>query len=211
MFKNVSLIAAAVIENIDHHCRNSGCMVKLSVTEKKSHIEVCDFRVVTCPAYNCKSMMAYSDLVHHLLNQCKYSTAKDQGVREITSPSYTKFDYVYLKDEVIEGIRWSTNVKTVLWKNKFFFLNTQKLFGNLWNMYVQMLGTKEESSKYTVNISMEEDFMFGYSGNPILVNNLSNKMDIQGLVVSDTDMKNLVVKDQTGSDVFTVLLSIIET
>ena len=70
------------------------------------------------------------------------------------------------------------DVETFSWKNKLFFMNSvkSKAFrldgGCLRNFYMQMLGSKEECSKYKVSISLEDEaglFKISYTDQPFMI------------------------------------------
>ena len=61
MNKTISLLATAVIENIEHRCKfeTEGCKVKTLVTQVEGHKKSCSFRPVECPSHLCKNNVPY--------------------------------------------------------------------------------------------------------------------------------------------------------
>lgn len=206
MFKNISMLAAAVVATIDHRCRHEGCLERLPVGEREEHRQVCPFRPITCPAHDCEVKVAYSHLLDHLLNHCVESMSKEHGVWDMKSSSQTAFPFTYFKGEVKEG-RIKYKMWTLRWNNKYFFLTPQKMAGGLWNIYVQMLGTREECRRYRVTTTVEEEekgLKQTSCSPPFPICELSQ--DVQGLVVTDVAMREMLTKNQVGKDVFTVKL-----
>jgi len=206
MFESISMVAAAVVANIDHRCRHEGCLERLPVELKEEHRRVCAFRPVTCPALRCNAKVAYSLLVDHLLNHCKESASKEHGMWDMKNSSET-YPFIYSTNKEEEGNSSSIRVMTMMWRSKYFFLTVQKMAGSLWNIYVQMLGTREECRRYRVTITVEEKEKGLVETScrpphPIY----EEFQDIQGLVVNDDAMKDMAVKHQNGKDVFYVKL-----
>ena len=68
MSGTVSLLAATVIENLEHQCRwaDAGCLERLAVGEGETHGKVCDYRTVHCPSNDCGKAVALPLLPLHL-------------------------------------------------------------------------------------------------------------------------------------------------
>ena len=68
----VSLVAASVIETMEHRCQfeAAGCLGRMAVGQAEAHAQACGFRTVTCPSANsddCDNSMALALLPDHLL------------------------------------------------------------------------------------------------------------------------------------------------
>ena len=63
MFKNVSLLARTVLENIEHRCRfdTEGCQVTTPLSDVENHKKICNFRPVCCPSDLCKVKVAFKN------------------------------------------------------------------------------------------------------------------------------------------------------
>ena len=72
-----SLLAATVVKNIEHKCRNLGCAQEFPITEMKAHRNRCNYRIVTCPATLCEQNVALCYLAEHVKFKCPDSYARD--------------------------------------------------------------------------------------------------------------------------------------
>jgi len=207
MSGTVSLIAATVIENLEHQCRwaDAGCLERLAVGEVETHGKVCGYRTVQCPSYNCREAVALPLLPLHLATCYNHVAAMDDGdpFPCIPEDSITT-DWLVSIDEEPARFYPEFDVMTLQWKNKRFCLVNHKSWrdgeGDVGdritlhetNFHVEMLGTEEECSKYRVAINLEneeKDLALTYQGPPISI----DQKDVVGfgLVIKDTMMQEL--------------------
>ena len=68
MSGTVSLLAATVIENLEHQCRwaDAGCQERLAAGQVEAHSKVCSYRTVHCPSNLCGEAVALPLLPLHL-------------------------------------------------------------------------------------------------------------------------------------------------
>jgi len=207
MFRNTSLLAATILQNIEHSCRNQGCLQKVAKEEKEEHKKACLFRLVTCPAFSCKEKVAFCHLVDHILNQCGSSMAKIKStIIDVKGPAYCNY---ILNNCYLEDVLESFNVITLCWEGKYFFLTALKPPGSLWNFYVQMLGSLEECMRYRVSITIEEKvrgLVQTVCSAPFPINMEARVKREAGLVVRSTSMEGMLRQHASGRDFFTIKL-----
>ena len=75
MTKAVSLLAATVIEHLEHRCKFKGCEARLPLADMAAHRAVCEQRAVPCPATACRRTVAAAEVVQHILHTCTSSFA----------------------------------------------------------------------------------------------------------------------------------------
>ena len=150
MFKNVSLLAKTVLENIEHRCRFDieGCKVRTPLAEVEGHKKICNFRPVSCPSYRCKDKVAFEKVIDHILSKCKHSFS----MKYLEGPSHSQVFNV----PISSFEKYSTKVQPMKFHEHFFFLNEKIDNEHVRRFYVQMLGTPEECKKHTVEIKLAD-------------------------------------------------------
>jgi len=192
MGANTSLLAMSIIQNINHQCRFEECTVKIPLKDFEKHKTTCSFRLVTCPSVVCRKGVAYSKVADHVLKECEHSFVQTRksfpnviGSSEVKSYGF--------KNENLLTVTFP--VDGSFWSGKYFFLTDSKTKGFNRNMYVQMLGTKEECSKYRVAITLrniDTDENISYTSQPFPIEMEEEDKAEGGLTISDRVMKKLV-------------------
>ena len=147
MFKNVSLLAKTVLENIEHRCMFDieGCKVRTPLSDVESHKKTCNFRPVYCPSDLCNVKVAFEKLADHVLFKCKHSSSmldlEESSCIQVNVP-ISSFEDNTMK------------VQPLKFDYRVFFLNERIVNEYITRFYVQMLGTQEECKKYTVEIKV---------------------------------------------------------
>ena len=62
-----SLLAATVIEFMDHVCPYHGCSKKMLLSNLEKHKMTCEYEPVSCPGDSCTVTLPRNDVVKHLL------------------------------------------------------------------------------------------------------------------------------------------------
>merc|ERR1711934_977325 len=160
MNRTVSLLAATVIENIQHRCRfeTDGCKVKAPLTEVKEHMSRCSFRPVDCPSHLCTKKVPFQHVVDHILNECDHSFSKRGFYKNnegdyFDVPKSTFTANFYFEPDCLASETYP--VSMFKWNDQFFFLNMKIDNEHQRKFYVQMLGTDEECEKYTVKLRLK--------------------------------------------------------
>jgi E3 ubiquitin-protein ligase SIAH1 len=182
MNKNTSLLAVTVIENIEHACKFEGCEVRTPLAGVEEHRRSCNFKVVACPAIECKAKVAYNQVMDHLVNTCEHSFP----ILDVTDEAAAHMIY----DNETEIIcKSDMNMSTFSVDGKFFFLIQNLKDRKFKNIYMQMLGSKEDCMKYKVNISMkDENNSVNFGGHPYPIDMVEEEREDAGLIIKETVM-----------------------
>ena len=133
-------------------CPNIGCSQTLFVGELGAHILGCSSRLVPCPSVNCTMKATLLNMKSHIISECKES----HSVRVITEGEGLK-EVSYSVDFLNKEKLPSSQVVTVIcWKDEVFLLSVNFKQEQGTNIYIQFLGQKEESIRYTVDISVRQ-------------------------------------------------------
>jgi hypothetical protein len=159
MRRNISLLAVTVIENIEHTCIFEGCEVKTPLAGVDDHRRSCSFKVVACPAIQCKAKVPYNKVMDHVVNSCKHSFS----IRDVTTKATTQIFHDETKN-ICEPAMFMSPYSV---DGKFFFFVQNLKDRKYKNIYMQMLGSKEECMKYKISISMkDENNSVNFCGHP---------------------------------------------
>ena len=195
MHKNVSLLAATVIENIEHRCRfeTQGCKVKSPVGEAEGHLKICNFRPVSCPSLLCEKKLSFNQVTNHLKNDCKHSfkaslTVKTDSLSMILSHEKA-------------ATPWTSKASLINWKWKVFFLNeVVDDEGQAW-FFLQMLGTEQECDKCMVTIRVEDNlgiYSVVVTDTPLSIDVSEKFLKANGMLITSRIM-NKILKPQDGA------------
>jgi len=196
MGANTSLLAMSIIQSIDHLCRFEGCDVKVPLKEFEMHKATCKFRVVICPSVMCKKGVAYCHVVDHVLSECESSFVKrNKGYKNVTGSNHET-------NYTIDNASLLTNQFSVdgfCFKDHYFFLTNNKVEGFYRNMYVQMLGTKEECDRFSVGITIRNenrDGSISYTSKPFPLEIDDEDKKDGGLTISNKVLKKLTFPEE---------------
>eukprot|EP00092_Neocalanus_flemingeri_P019040 GFUD01020628.1.p1 GENE.GFUD01020628.1~~GFUD01020628.1.p1 ORF type:complete len:352 (-),score=77.47 GFUD01020628.1:131-1186(-) len=145
MFHGRSLLAATVIEHIEHKCPNMGCPTLSSLHQLEAHKTVCPHRLVECPAPvgECSQFVVFSELIHHVTEKCHGVERKDIWKFQ-NKCSWTL--------SASEG-SFSLTLPFIC-HDQFFFLTSELTETGALAVCVQMLGTETECSSFGVDITL---------------------------------------------------------
>jgi len=187
--KATSLLALTVIEQIDHRCKNQawGCPAMLALSQLERHRVNCNYRLVACPAYNCKKKISYSGVREHIFGDCTNSFAS------VTKKPHAVLDDRYIQRYTFER-EFSFKVSTFSWAGKYFFLSIIKGERPYANFYVQMLGEEEECRKILVTLSVRDqdsDSAHSYCGHPLTMDLSDQEKEGAGLMIGHAAIMNI--------------------
>jgi hypothetical protein len=181
MRKNISLLAVTVIENIEHTCIFEGCEVKTPLAGVEEHRRSCGFRVVACPAIQCKAKVGYNKVMDHVVNSCKHSyPSLDLPNKGLTLIFHSETNLICKRAMFMSPC--SVDGKL------FFLVQTD---GKFKNIYMQMLGSKEDCLEYKISISMKDGndlHSVNFSGHPSPIDMDEEDKKRAGLVIEETSM-----------------------
>ena len=208
MYRNTSLLAATVIESIEHVCKHEECGRRMTLEELEEHMADCAWRQVACPAVRCKRKVTFSTLMDHILNECNYSFAKRSKTCIIAKESLTRTIFSTTTAELRNS---QFEVSCFTWNNNYFFLTMRNGEGGARNFYVQMFGSEEECSKLKVTISLTDEsgkVSLSYGSQPYTMD-LKEKDRIEaGFILRFADLEKFCskAKDNEDRSQFTVAL-----
>jgi hypothetical protein len=181
MNKNTSILAVTVIENIEHACKFEGCEVRTPLAGVEEHMRSCAFKIVACPAIECRVMVAYNKVMEHSMNACRYSFP----ILNVNN----RATHLMWNDETKTICKSAINVSSFSVDDKFFFLVQNLKDRKFKNIYMQMLGNKEDCVKYKVNISMkDENNSFNFCGHPSPIDMDEEEKEDAGLIIKEAAM-----------------------
>ena len=93
MGQGKSLLAVAVIENIEHPCKYDSCSLSLPLPMLESHEARCPHRTVSCPDGDCRSKVPLARLVSHL-SQSEYCCADLAPTQLQAAADWVRKNYV---------------------------------------------------------------------------------------------------------------------
>jgi len=206
MGANTSLLAMSIIQSIYHLCRLEGCEVETPLMDFEKHKTTFNFRMVTCPSVRCKKGVAYCHVLDHVLGECETSVAKrNKSFKNVTGSSHES-NYRIPKEYLLTS---QFGVDGFCWKDRYFFLtiskegyNTTTLQHYNRNIYVQMLGTKEECNKYRVGITIRNeqgDESVSYTSKPFPIEMEEGDKKDCGQTISNKVLKK-VTSPQEGKE-----------
>ena len=217
MEQATSTLAVTVIENIEHQCEHEGCGETMSLSTLAGHHTKCQPRPVLCPGLDCNVRVQLSSLVQHVSTCC----AERGEIRVYKLPH--KFSYMMnedLKNLSGESQNFNWKLEGVKYDNKVFFLKvTRKARTGRWFFYVQIVGSEEEASGYTADITVfkpefgpEGKYSQRYSGDisPIDMETVDGAEEAgYCLTLKDGAMGKFFQKNTTtGENEFSVYLNI---
>ena len=145
MTGSTSLLALTVIENIEQPCRNEGCEVKGHFAEIEKHRKHCNFTPFQCPLLVCGEVVDLKKLLNHLSFKCKHTTLF--GFKNVQKNTISQ-SYHVLCPTIPKY------VDIFQWKGQIFFLTILHDSDRKCTLlYAQLLGTKEDCSRYKVRMS----------------------------------------------------------
>ena len=155
MVGSTSLLAVTVIKNLEHHCKHQGCDVKVILQDLEEHMKTCRFRLVGCPAIQCRKKVAYNLLDEHVASECRASTAKDEKTRRIVANSKIQATFSIRSTSHRTAGHFKTG--TYVWKDRLFYLtNKPSSINRSRNLYMQMLGSEEDCAKVRIEYKVRD-------------------------------------------------------
>ena len=161
MGNNKSLLAMAVIENMEHECTNTGCKEMLSYDEVRKHKEeLCKYRPVLCPGIKCGSLFPSSSFDNH---------AKTCDSIDMETNTRTWFTVDADDADDTANSQWNTQIYHM--NKEVFGLRLGICNGNFF-FETLMLAEKEKCNRFKTTISIldpndETSFVGQFNPTPI--------------------------------------------
>jgi len=193
MGQGKSLLAVAVIENIEHPCKYDSCSLSLPLPVLESHEARCPHRTVSCPDGDCRSKVPLARLVSHL-SQSEYCCADSAPTQLQAGADWVRKNYV-IDDVANVDEGWPMSLYS--FDDQDFAVIPSKSNGQYFFVLV-MFATKSECIKYKVEIVAHQwetdatasEFSFRFSGNPTSIDVKKEELAFFG--ISEKCMKTLL-------------------
>jgi len=185
-----SLLAKAVIENIDHKCDFAGCAEQLSHEKLNAHAKVCSHRPVLCPYVTCHVKVGLSKLVYHM--QVNHNSKH----KMIPSDHSHKFEMHFRSNNPNESVQWKP--RTFSYNNVCFCILVEKEKGHHYT-YPVIFASSSDCSKYIIELAVHErsstlensKYCFKLCGQPISIDEDKKELKSLGLAVNRRGMEQV--------------------
>jgi len=186
-----SLLAATLIENIEHDCMFDDCEECFDIDKVADHEKICLHRTVSCPNPKCKVKVTVAELMDHLIQGTCFLENKPLQIENAQSVKY-ELNLPCLKIG-------SCEVYLLQLDGANFGLIAQKLF-TFYSFSVVLFGPKEECLQYKVTVDPvfeKSDVSSTFAGPPCSIDD-DGDIKFGGLVMNKVNFEKL-----TGdSDIF---------
>jgi len=150
MREGKSLLALALLEQVQHECSHQGCTSKTSFDQIEQHEKECEWRPIVCPGSGkaCTAVIPFCQVESHAQDcaYCKWPPISSPtiGITELKAiPRHTTQE---------NGFCWSTSL--VQADGMLFFLRVFKNTGGNFTVDVIMKGSQEECEGFLVEASV---------------------------------------------------------
>ena len=151
MGEGKSLIAVAIIENIEHECKFVDCSKLFYVDKLNEHMRVCAHRLVVCPQSVCPWKISLSKLLDHLFK----STCSYVAVQSFISHCTVIRTDIGLTPAMRAARSLSWNTHTYSFDGTVFVIYPER-HEDVFYFPVVVLDTEDAGSKYRVEIVVHE-------------------------------------------------------
>jgi len=192
MGQGKSLLAATILEHIDHKCNFTDCDQSFPTGDLAQHEAICPHRTVTCPRSNCNVTVSLAKLVDHLINTptCCYQ------IRDPLPTQWNGNKYRVTKSEY-KNTSWK--VKLCHYSGKAFVLNVFKNNGQYYFVML-MLDCEDECAKFKFEMiihekgsdPLESENVVRFQGCPLSVD---SKEEERNIYVVNNQLMNRISKE----------------
>jgi len=152
MGEGKSLLALAVIEEIQHECNNQGCTEMFPLTRIEQHENECDWRLIICPGKDsvCNAMVPFCNVESHVQDckGCKWPLWRSAYGHFGVVPLIETISRTYL------GIHVNRTTFTTRYEGKLFFHRTFKGIDGCFTVDIVMKGSKEECDEFWIEATV---------------------------------------------------------
>jgi len=200
MGQGKSLLAAEIVENIDHKCSFNDCDKSFYPTDLTAHEAICPHRTVSCPKINCQISVSLAKLEEHLLNSPTCHQA-NSNASHTTHANWNRHIYHCLGD-LLEDSAW--HVKLCRYSCKDFVIYPFRQDGQYF-FVILMLDSEAECDKFKFEMivhgkeseALESVNVARFQGCPVSVD--SKKEERHIYVVSNQLMKKIFKDSKTDA------------
>eukprot|EP00092_Neocalanus_flemingeri_P021868 GFUD01023723.1.p1 GENE.GFUD01023723.1~~GFUD01023723.1.p1 ORF type:complete len:306 (-),score=53.87 GFUD01023723.1:86-1003(-) len=149
MGSGMSLLAATVLENIEHECEFEDCDEHYPLEDLGKHEKNCPHRIVNCPKSNCQEKVSLANLMDHLKNSAQCCMNKKAPRKTLTN--WNRRDYNIIRMDAREG-HWQTQIYS--FSSETFVVFPMKKNG-LFYFVIVMFASETECSKYKFEMTVD--------------------------------------------------------
>jgi len=195
-----SLLAATIIESVDHRCKFDDCVENFPIEELEKHEAVCWHRSVSCPRVMCKEKVPLAKLSEHLLKTKKCCT-QEVPIKPISG--WNQKTYSVGKETCLS---WPVGLYS--FSGEMFAVFPRKLEGH-YSFVFMMFGSQTECSKFKFEMMVHDSWTRAgesvkyHQGTPVSVDRNDNEM--RDFEASEQFMNKLMSKSSV--DVYKFSLS----
>merc|ERR1719481_400918 len=200
MAEEKNLLAAKLLDNLEHICKHKGCNESFSRDNLEIHMKVCSYRKIKCPApfKDCGVEVPICYLLDHILTECDGTEICNDGgkldlVKKMPLVESFKFDKVG---------NFQYKGGAYQWQERFFYTTVEKDDGGALVFNILYLGEKSECDDFTVEITLTnkycEEISFGKPrnsmkvvGQPLPVDLAEKERKKNGLIVGITQLEKI--------------------
>jgi len=194
-----SILAAAVIENINHKCKFIDCNDTFALESLEMHEVVCPHRTINCPYQPCPMKLPIAYLLDHLINSERCS-GKD--IAPVSPENWYSRSYQYHSRDISkQNLSWSIHIYSycretlaiypIKSKGQFFFV-------------IVMFASESTCSKYKFEMIVHEGEKKGFEskeavkfqGSPLSIDVKKEELELYGC--SEQLMSKILKKSING-------------
>jgi len=201
MGQGKSLLAATIVENIDHKCSFSDCGESFSRVDLAMHEIICPHRIVTCPYIKCTLAVSLAKLSNHLINspQCCFPKKDGVALRILCSGKWNRSNYACEKLVDDQLASWSVGLYRYSNSGEMFVVYPVKKNGQIY-FVILMLDSEVECSKFKFELiiherdsgALESENVVKFQGCPISVD---TKREERNIYVASNQLMTKIIKD----------------
>jgi len=197
-----SLLAVAILENIEHKCKFVDCEEQFARDKLDDHEKICKHRTVSCPYDLCNEKLALSKLLDHLGDQTCSSNSVPIVIENISKCGRLNFG---TSDSSQSELNWRPT--TYVYQDIGFVVFPKK-YDNFYYFSMVMFGSEDECSKYNIELvvydrdsaaSQDSEVSFKFRGKPCSIDEDEEKQKYLGLTVNNLGMERILRKSNNFS------------
>jgi len=197
MGQGKSLLAATILEHIDHQCNFTDCDQSFPTGDLVEHEAICPHRTVTCPRSKCNVSVSLAKLADHLINS---PSCCSQTMNSLHT-QWNRCSYK-CKEGFCENSFW--HLKLVRYSGKSFAVYPIKNNGQYYFL-ILMLDCEDECTKFKFEMiihekgsdPLESENVVKFQGSPLSVDSKEEERNIYGVnnQLMNRIFKNLELKE----------------
>jgi len=154
MGKGKSLLAATIVENIDHQCDD--CQESFSQVDLVRHEIICPNRTVTCPSLGCSMPVPLAELSDHLISSRSCCCQNNDALRMSKSGTWNRLNFTVPNVEADRTTYWKVNLYRYSYHSGKLFAVYPVKNQRQYYFVVLMLDSEAECAKFKLEMIVHE-------------------------------------------------------